>query len=155
MRGHRVLLAAVLTSCAMVALSVGPSVGPASAVSAPGTSWDTQAQFTTGATLNNTVATAVDDGEVRLSDETTAFPFIWVALSNRGTIAKIDTVTGTVLGEYRSAPQTVPYPDPSRTTVAKDGSVVCSDGAAIRVISPAGDSQRLLKSEWIEQVLAL
>ena len=123
MRGHRVLLAAVLTSCAMVAMSAGPSVGPASAVTAPGTTWDTQAQFTTGATLNNTVATAVDDGEVRLSDETTAFPFIWVALSNRGTIAKIDTVTGTVLGEYRSAPQTVPYPDPSRTTVAKDGSV--------------------------------
>lgn len=122
MSGNRVLVA-VLTSCATVAMYAGPSAGPASAVSAPGTSWDTQAQFTTGTTLNNTVATAVDDGEVRLSDETTAFPFIWVALSNRGTIAKIDTLTGNVLGEYRSAPQTVGYPNPSRTTVAKDGSV--------------------------------
>jgi hypothetical protein len=39
--------------------------------------------------------------------------------------------------------------------VARDGSVVCSDGAAIRIIRPSGDSERVLKGEWIEQVLAL
>lgn len=124
MRSHRLWCAAV-TSCAVVAMSAGVAVGPATAVTAPGTSWDTQAQLdgpTT--TLNNTVTTTVDDGEVRLSDQTQAFPFIWIAQSNRGTIAKIDTVTGQVLGEYRSAPQTASgYPNPSRTTVAKDGSV--------------------------------
>lgn len=125
MRSHRAWWAA-LTSCAILAMSAGLSAGPAIAVTAPGTSWDTQAQFSGPATtLNNTVTAAVNDGEVRLSDQTQAFPFIWIAQSNRGTIAKIDTVSGQVLGEYRSAPQDAAYgyPNPSRTTVAKDGSV--------------------------------
>lgn len=123
MRNRRV--AAALTSCATIAMYAGLSAGPAVAVTAPGTTWDTQDEFTAaGTTLNNTVTTSVDDGEVRLSEETKAFPFIWVALSARGTIAKVDTVTGEVLGEYRSAPTSVTSsPDPSRTTVGKDGSV--------------------------------
>ena len=39
--------------------------------------------------------------------------------------------------------------------LAADGTVVCSDGAAIRIIGPDGQSERALKSEWIKQVLAL
>jgi len=39
--------------------------------------------------------------------------------------------------------------------LAADGTVVCSDGAAIRIIGPDGQSESALKSEWIEQVLAL
>lgn len=117
---------AALTCCATITMYGGLTVGPASAATAPGTSWSTQTEFTgSGTTLNNTVTTAVDNGEVRLSDQTQAFPFIWIAQSNRGTIAKIDTVTGQVLGEYRSAPKDAAggYPNPSRTTVTKDGSV--------------------------------
>lgn len=124
MRSHRAWWAA-LTSCATVAMFAGLTAGPASGVTASGTSWDTEAQLSgPGTTLNNTVTTTTDDGEVRLSDQTQAFPFIWVAQSQRGTIAKVDTVTGQVLGEYRSAPQSASsYPNPSRTTVTKDGSV--------------------------------
>jgi sugar lactone lactonase YvrE len=60
---------------------------------------------------------------LRVSAETSTFPFVWIAMSNRGTIVKIDTETGAILGEYRTAPQTDGYPNPSRTTVSLDGSV--------------------------------
>ena len=54
-----------------------------------------------------------------------SLPYIWVAVSSKGTIVKISTETGEVLGEYRTAPQTVTVcnvgestpPNPSRTTV--------------------------------------
>ena len=62
------------------------------------------------------------DGTLRLSERTSTFPFIWIALSARGTIAKIDTGTGEVLGEYRTSPDGVGA-NPSRTTVGLDGSV--------------------------------
>src|SRR5215212_7920665 len=42
--------------------------------------------------------------------------FLWVAVSSKGTIVKIDTKTGQVLGEYFTSPSGQPR-DPSRTTV--------------------------------------
>lgn len=39
--------------------------------------------------------------------------------------------------------------------LAGDGTVLCSDGSSIRVIAPGGPSEQVVKSEWIEQVLAL
>jgi hypothetical protein len=70
-------------------------------------------------------------------EDTAPLPYIWVAASNRGTVVRIDTDTGTVLGEYRTAPSQHYVPDqngtsfsrsnvtssPSRTTVDLDGSV--------------------------------
>ncbi|MEW6486893.1 MAG: hypothetical protein AB1578_03140 [Thermodesulfobacteriota bacterium] len=50
------------------------------------------------------------------------FPFINVAASDRGTIVRIDTVTGAVVGEYWSAPQPMAK-NPSRTTVDLAGNV--------------------------------
>ena len=42
-----------------------------------------------------------DDGQLRL-DESKPLPFIWFALSGRHTVAKVNTETGEVLGEYWS-----------------------------------------------------
>ena len=39
--------------------------------------------------------------------------------------------------------------------LARDGSLLYSDGAAIYGLSPEGRSERLLEAEWIEKVLAL
>lgn len=50
------------------------------------------------------------------------FPFVWVALTGRGTIVKIDARDGTVLGEYWSAPDGQ-FRQPSRTTVDLNGNV--------------------------------
>ena len=63
-----------------------------------------------------------DNDQVQLDDTTSAFNFIWVAASGRGTIVKIDTQTGAVLGEYHSAPLGRGT-DPSRTTVDANGNV--------------------------------
>lgn len=82
--------------------------------------YTTDADFDLGA-ANNVVHSTPD--QLQLDDTTTAFPFIWVALSARGTIAKIDTVTGAVLGEYSTTSDGDDGHNPSRTTVANDGSV--------------------------------
>ncbi|MBN1210666.1 MAG: hypothetical protein JXB05_37810 [Myxococcaceae bacterium] len=63
-----------------------------------------------------------DDGQIRLDDTTRAFNFIWVAVSSKGTVVKLDTETGKVLGEYWTSP-TKQAKDPSRTTVDKNGNV--------------------------------
>jgi streptogramin lyase len=74
--------------------------------------------FTEG-TLINLVASG---DQLQLDETTDTFPFIWVAASARGTIIKIDTSTGVVLGEYRTAPQGMAT-NPSRTTVDANGNV--------------------------------
>jgi len=52
----------------------------------------------------------------------TPFGFIWIAVSTKGTVVKIDTDTGQILGEYWTSPEGQPK-DPSRTTVDANGSV--------------------------------
>ncbi len=59
--------------------------------------------------------------QLQLSETPEPFPFIWIAASGRGTILKLDSATGDILGEYRSAPDTVGFPNPSRTTVDQLG----------------------------------
>ncbi len=87
---------------------------PAAAVT-----YTSTADFNSGSPLN--VITAAD--ELKLNSETVPFNFIWVAVSSKNTIVKIDTTTGAVVGEYWSAPQSSGRGDPSRTTVDKNGSV--------------------------------
>eukprot|EP00977_Amphora_coffeiformis_P028015 scaffold34682_cov243-Amphora_coffeaeformis.AAC.12 len=65
---------------------------------------------------------ASSDGSVSLINEVAATKFLWVAASGRGTIIKIDTQTGTVKGEYRTAPAGRGH-NPSRTTVDSIGNV--------------------------------
>ncbi len=60
--------------------------------------------------------------QLQLDDTTEAFGFIWIAVSSKGTIVKIDTETGDVVGEYKSAPDGRGT-NPSRTTVDNNGSV--------------------------------
>ncbi len=81
--------------------------------------YTTKADFSQGE-FTNTVKTST--GEVKLDDTTAQFDFIWVAVSSRGTIVKIDTRTGEVLGEYWTSPSGQPK-NPSRTTVDNNGSV--------------------------------
>ncbi|MDM8528025.1 Ig-like domain-containing protein [Anaerolineales bacterium HSG24] len=59
------------------------------------------------------------DGLV-LVTELKTLPFIWIAASGRGTVVKVDTATGEVLGEFRTAPQGMQV-NPSRTTVDLNG----------------------------------
>jgi len=69
--------------------------------------------------------------QLQLDSVATPFNFIWVAASARGTVVKIDTSTGAILGEYRSTPSTQGGGNPSRTTVDNDGSVWVANRANV------------------------
>jgi streptogramin lyase len=60
--------------------------------------------------------------QLQLNETSTTFPFIWVANSGENTISKLDTVTGSELGRYKTGPDGTGR-DPSRTTVDLDGNV--------------------------------
>ncbi len=94
--------------------------------------------FEQGRFLNTT--TDVPD-QVQLTRVKRTFPNIWVAASARGTIVRVDTRTGTILGEYSSNPDvgSAGSPNPSRTTVALDGTVWAGnrgDGSVIHIGLP-------------------
>jgi hypothetical protein len=76
--------------------------------------------------------------QLQVVQKTGPFSYLWIAASNRGTLVKIDTRTGEILGEYSSNPDTgsSTAPNPSRTTVALDGSVWAGnrgDGSVIHI----------------------
>lgn len=77
------------------------------------------ADFSTGSLVNLTRSVP---HQLQLDDKTQTFNFIWVAVSSKGTVVKIDTETGAVLGEYFTSPTGQPR-DPSRTTVDNNGNV--------------------------------
>ena len=99
-------------------------------------------QYTTVADFNlgvmdgleavKTPADATDDGHLRFQPSLPPqFPFINVACSDHGTVARINTTNGMVLGEYATAPLGLAFtgvdspmgPSPSRTTVDQYGNV--------------------------------
>jgi RHS repeat-associated protein len=89
----------------------------------------------TGPTYGETTAPTGGDGvnvtpdeynHLRITNEATPFNFIWVAVSSKGTVVKINTDTGKVVGEYFSSPAGQPR-NPSRTTVDHNGNVWASN----------------------------
>jgi hypothetical protein len=60
---------------------------------------------------------------MQLTSRSGTFPFIWVSLSARCTIAVVNTETGTILGEYRTLSDGTECSESSRTSVGLDGSV--------------------------------
>ncbi len=87
----------------------------------PGHTYTADADFDQGLLININHK-APNNNQLQLNDKVTPLPFIWIALSGRGTVAKVNTETGVVLGEYRSAP-TGRERNPSRTTVDLNGNV--------------------------------
>ena len=76
--------------------------------------------------------TTNDDGHLAFKTNLPPqFPYINVACSDRGTVARINTTNGIITGEYRTAPMSLPFtgidspngPSPSRTTVDQYGNV--------------------------------
>ncbi|HEV8431561.1 MAG TPA: RHS repeat-associated core domain-containing protein [Pyrinomonadaceae bacterium] len=60
--------------------------------------------------------------QLQLDHTAREFDFLWVSVSSKGTIVKINTKTGQVLGEYFTSPAGQPK-NPSRTTVDLNGNV--------------------------------
>lgn len=78
-------------------------------------------QFDEGALLNVN-HDAPNGDQLQLNAVTEPFPFINVAASHRGTVVRVTTDTGEIVGEYRVAPEGRGL-DPSRTTVDLFGNV--------------------------------
>ena len=74
-------------------------------------------------TLVNINHDSPNNDQLQLDSQATPFNFIWIAMSGRGTVVKINTNTGAILGEFRSTPSSQGAGNPSRTTVDNDGSV--------------------------------
>jgi hypothetical protein len=81
--------------------------------------YTTDTDFGTGVPNNVIIVATGDPAYLQLDDTVTPFDFIWVAVSSRGTVVKIDTNTGEVLGEYMTSPGQ--NGNPSRTTVDNNG----------------------------------
>ena len=70
-----------------------------------GRTWTTNADFDLGRPSTSPTNLPTNSGSRARPG---AFQFIWVAVSTKGTVVKIDTRTGQVLGEYRTAPEGQP-----------------------------------------------
>jgi RHS repeat-associated protein len=80
--------------------------------------------------------------QLQLDQKAQEFDFLWVAVSSKGTIVKINTKTGQVLGEYFTSPVGQPR-NPSRTTVDHNGNVWATnrDGNSVVHIGLAENGQ--------------
>jgi len=83
--------------------------------------YTTDADFDLGTLVSVNHDTPYND-QLQLDTQTKPFPFINVAASGRGTVIRANTDTGTIVGEYRTAPEGRGL-DPSRTTVDLFGNV--------------------------------
>jgi RHS repeat-associated protein len=87
--------------------------------SPPGRVYTLSADFDEGSYINVTHSTP---DQLQIDETARTLNFIWVAVSSKGTVVKIDTETGAVLGEYFTSPNGQPR-NPSRTTVDQNGNV--------------------------------
>jgi RHS repeat-associated protein len=97
------------------------------------------ADFDEGSFIN--VTHAVPD-QLQLDETARTLNFIWVAVSSKGTVVKLDTETGAVLGEYFTSPNGQPR-NPSRTTVDQNGNVWATnrDGNSVLHVGLAENGQ--------------
>ncbi|MEX0683921.1 MAG: choice-of-anchor L domain-containing protein [Dehalococcoidia bacterium] len=122
---RRIFPAAALIGLLAIALAiVSVPAQPGAAAPVPGldVTYTLDADFDQGILANVNHDTPNND-QLQLNTTASTFPFVWVALSQRCTIAKLDTNTGAILGEYRTVSDGAPCYESSRTTVALDGSV--------------------------------
>ena len=112
-----------LAALAFAALLVAICSMPATATHLTGVpaTYTIDLDFDDGA-LINVNHDSPNNNQLQLNARGEPFNFIWVAASARGTIIKIDTLTGQILGEYLSAPAGR-LRNPSRTTVDANGNV--------------------------------
>ena len=132
-RGRRARVLLLITAGALVlAFLPGIQAGATPPAGNPAT-YTLDTHFSEGSLINVNYTDVPD--QLQMNSAPTPFNFIWVAASTRGTIVKIDTQTGTVLGEYLSAPEGRGY-NPSRTTVDANGNVWAGNRAEAGFIGP-------------------
>ncbi len=114
--------ASAVAFAVVLALAMLPGITGAGATPPAGNPavYTLDTHFSEGSLINVNFTDVAD--QLQMNSAPTPFDFIWVAVSSQGTVVKIDTTTGAVLGEYRTAPMGMGT-NPSRTTVDNNGSV--------------------------------
>ncbi|HIG10499.1 MAG: hypothetical protein ABGY71_11370 [bacterium] len=107
------------TSVSRPLLVVGTCCGLILAATAQDRTYTTDADFDLGTYLEIEHPNA-SPGQLELVSKDRPLPFVSVANAGNGTLVRIDSLTGQIVGEYRSAPEGEAQ-DPSRATVAPDG----------------------------------
>jgi hypothetical protein len=97
------------------------------AASSPAQVVGADATYTTDADVDQSTLVSVNhdapyNDQLQLDSPAEPFPFINVAASGRGTVVRVNTETGEIVGEYRTAPEGRGL-NPSRTTVDLFGKV--------------------------------
>ncbi len=82
--------------------------------------WTTTEDFEEGRALNLSLETP---DELRTTTEPSAVDAVWIPIFSKGTVVRIDSESGQVIGEYRTAPDDVSTPYPSRTTIDREGNL--------------------------------
>ena len=121
---HRSLVVAVVLAMLVLGLPAQPrSLLVEAGAASVGTdvAYTSDADFDAG-TLVSVNHDAPFNDQLQLDSPTEPFPFINVAASGRGTVVRVNTDTGEIVGEYRTAPEGRGL-DPSRTTVDLFGNV--------------------------------
>ncbi|MGQ0613446.1 MAG: Vgb family protein [Planctomycetaceae bacterium] len=111
----------LVVACAALIAGCGncnPGFAGGSILPLKGSVYTTDSQFDQGTAVSLNHDTS---GTLRLNETISTHPNIWIALSARNTICRINTETGVILGEYRTSPENIGGGNPSRTTVALDG----------------------------------
>lgn len=114
-------LLAILLTLGLVLFAGSPTLWAADC-NCENKTYTLDADFDEG-TLVNVNHEDPNNDQLQLDSEANPFGFIWVAVSSVGTVVKIDTETGAILGEFRTTPSSHGLGNPSRTTVDNDGSV--------------------------------
>jgi streptogramin lyase len=106
--------AALLMGCA--ATFVAPSRGQTTKT------YTTTADFAEGLGLNTTATAVPDQLQLNALGQPGPLPLVQIAASGRGTLIRVDAVTGAILGEYATSPDGLGR-NPSRTSVDSRGNV--------------------------------
>lgn len=119
-----------LASLIAASLAFAPISSSAQQPTGTNATYTTIKDFSYGTLLNTTTALTPigTTGQVQFSPTSKPFPYLYVAVSARGTLVRIDINSGAILGEYFTAPNGNGR-DPSRTTVDQLGNVWVSNRA--------------------------
>jgi RHS repeat-associated protein len=106
--------------------------------------YTTTADFAEGSLFN--VNSAVPN-QLQTSINQSNFDFVWIPIFTKGTVVRLDTETGRVLGEYRLTPDGVGDPYASRTAIDSKGNCWIANertNAVVMIANPNG-------ADWIDK----
>jgi RHS repeat-associated protein len=121
---------------AIVAVKVTPPI--------VGRTYTTTADFAEGNLFN--VNSSIPD-QLQTSIDQSNFDFVWIPIFTKGTVVRLDTDTGRVLGEYRLTPDAVGDPYASRTAIDSKGNCWIANertNTVVMIANPNG-------ADWIDK----